>query len=194
MAWRNCQVLLQRGSASKILATSPLFSRGVTTFKTPHSSETAQEQQELTREETPIVVLDTKNGEAIFAGLRTMELLRTYANLTLVGQKALVDFSSNLLTSRLMRLALIRVPVNQVVKWTVYSHFCAGENVDEASRTLQRMWELGLRGILDYSCEDATDNKSCDENLKKFIQVIQQTNQLPQGSVSAVSNFSFGIM
>ncbi|KAG0617350.1 hypothetical protein M758_5G183700 [Ceratodon purpureus] len=174
MAWRSSQALLQRESSSKIWARAPLLSRGVTTCNSPPT----------TTQDTSDVLLQTKNGEAIFAGLSTKELIRTLFNLHLVAYEPMVDLSLKVLTSPMMRYALFQVPVNQVVKRTAYSHFCAGENVEEASRTLQRMWELGLRGILDYSSEDATDNKSCDKNLEKFIQVVQQTNQLPQGSVS----------
>ena len=176
MAWRSSQALLHRGSSSRIFAGTPLFSRGVTTFNSPPT----------TTQDTSDFLLQTKNGEAIFAGLNSKELVRTLFNLHLVAYEPVVDLSLKVLTSPLMRYALFQVPINQMVKRTAYSHFCAGENVEEASRTLQRMWELGLRGILDYSSEDATDNLSCDKNLEKFLQVVQQTNQLPQGSVSTV--------
>lgn len=176
MAWRNSQDLFQRGYSFKSLPRAPLFARGVTTFNSPPT----------TTQDTSDVLPQTKNGEAIFAGLSTRELLRTLFNLHLVAYEPVVDLSLKVLTSPMMRYALFQAPVNQVVKRTAYSHFCAGENVEEASRTLQRMWELGLRGILDYSSEDATDNKSCDKNLQKFVQVVQQTSQLPQGSVSTV--------
>ena len=184
MAWRSSQALLQRESSSKIWARAPLLSRGVTTCNSPPT----------TTQDTSDVLLQTKNGEAIFAGLSTKELVRTLFNLHLVAYEPMVDLSLKVLTSPMMRYALFQVPVNQVVKRTAYSHFCAGENVEEASRTLQRMWELGLRGILDYSSEDATDNKSCDKNLEKFIQVVQQTNQLPQGSVSTVQWYPLKII
>lgn len=146
----------------------------MTTFNSPPT----------TTQDTSDFLLQTKNGEAIFAGLSSKELVRTLFNLHLVAYEPVVDLSLKVLTSPLMKYALFQVPINQMVKRTAYSHFCAGENVEEASRTLQRMWELGLRGILDYSSEDATDNMSCDKNLEKFLQVVQQTNQLPQGSVS----------
>lgn len=175
MAWRNSQVLFQRGYSSKSLPRSPLFARGVTTFNSPPT----------TTENTSDVLPQSKNGEAIFAGFSSKELGRTLLNLHLVAYEPVVDLSLKVLTSPMMRYSLVHVPVNYVVKRTAYSHFCAGENVEEASRTLQRLWEVGLRGVLDYGSEDATDNKSCDENLENFVQVVQQTSQLPPGSVSA---------
>lgn len=173
MAWRNSQALFRRGCSLKCLPRSPLFARSVTTFNSP-----------TTTQDTSDELLQTTNGEAIFAGFSTNELFKTLFNLHLVSYEPLVDLSLKVLTSPMMKYSLFNVPIYHVVKRTAFSHFCAGENVDEASRTLQRMWEHGLRGILDYSSEDATDNKSCDMNLQKFVQVVQQTSQLPQGSVS----------
>lgn len=152
---------------------APLFTRAVTTYDTP-----------ATTHDTFDDVLQTKDGETLFAGLKTAELVRTLFNLHLVAYEPVVDLSLKVLTSPLMKYSLFQVPVNQVVKGTAYSHFCAGEDVEEASKTLQRMWELGLRGILDYSSEDATDNESCDKNLQKFVHVVRQSSRLPQGSVS----------
>jgi proline dehydrogenase len=82
-----------------------------------------------------------------------------------------------------MQSALFRVPVLQAVKYTAYSHFCAGENIAEASTTLKNMWKLGLRGIMDYGLEDATDSQSCDKNLTDFVNVVHQSAVLPSGSV-----------
>lgn len=86
--------------------------------------------------------------------------------------------------SRLMDNMISKKIVLGVVKNTFYKHFCAGENLVEASQTLQRIWDSGLRGILDYGLEDATDNASCDQNLNEFVQAVESTKMLPTSSVS----------
>lgn len=86
--------------------------------------------------------------------------------------------------SRLMDNMIPKKIVLGVVKNTFYKHFCAGENLEEASQTLQRIWDSGLRGILDYGLEDATDNASCDQNLNEFVQSVESTKLLPTSSVS----------
>ncbi|GLJ42502.1 hypothetical protein SUGI_0880940 [Cryptomeria japonica] len=128
--------------------------------------------------------LQIENGEALYSAMSSRELLSTLFNLYLVAYEPLVDLSIKVLRLPLMKHAAFRIPVLQAVKQTAYSHFCAGENVAEASATLQRMWELGLKGILDYSLEDATDNDSCDQNLQGFLNTVQTTLRLPAGSVS----------
>uniref|UniRef100_A0A0C9S838 Proline dehydrogenase n=2 Tax=Wollemia nobilis TaxID=56998 RepID=A0A0C9S838_9CONI len=124
------------------------------------------------------------NGEILYAGMTSKELVSTLFNLYLVAYEPVVDLSIKVLKSPLMKPAVFRIPLLQAVKRTAYSHFCAGENVAEASATLQRMWELGLKGILDYSLEDATDNACCDKNLQEFLNTINTTLRLPAGSVS----------
>jgi hypothetical protein len=128
-------------------------------------------------------ILQTSNGGLLYAGVTSKELLRTLCNLHLVGYEPVVDASIKVLTSPLMQSALFRVPVLQAVKYTAYSHFCAGENIAEASTTLKNMWKLGLRGIMDYGLEDATDSQSCDKNLADFVNVVHQSAVLPSGSV-----------
>eukprot|EP00252_Welwitschia_mirabilis_P003623 TRINITY_DN1368_c0_g1_i2.p1 TRINITY_DN1368_c0_g1~~TRINITY_DN1368_c0_g1_i2.p1 ORF type:complete len:316 (+),score=32.31 TRINITY_DN1368_c0_g1_i2:597-1544(+) len=83
-----------------------------------------------------------------------------------------------------MKYSVSRRPLLYAVKKTAFSHFCAGETVAEASTTLNRMWSVGLKCILDYSLEDATDNKDCDANLHGFLKSVDTILQLPPGSVS----------
>lgn len=128
--------------------------------------------------------LSAEDGQVLYSGMKASELLSTLINLQLVAYEPLVDLSIKVLKSPLMKLSLYKQPLLAIVKRTAYSHFCAGEDVSEASKTLQRMWELGLKSILDYSLEDAMDNSSCDSNLKGFLQTIERTKHLPTGSVS----------
>lgn len=180
MAWRGRWGLSKfsastRSSLKDLAATSPTTARGVTS-----------KADVYTRQQTSDDILQIKNGEVLYAGLTSKELLSTLFNLQMAAFEPVVDVSVKVLTSPLMKSALVRAPVLQVVKRTAYSHFCAGEDLEEASKTLHRMWELGLYGIIDYGLEDATDRSSCNGNLESFKQVVQQTSQLPQGSVSAI--------
>ena len=128
-------------------------------------------------------ILQSNKGEELCAKMTSKELLKSLLNLQLVAYEPVVDLTIKILKSRSIESPLVRAAVLPVLKRTAYSHFCAGENVEEASRTLTRMWQLGLRGIMTYGLEDATDNESCDQNLEKFVQVVLQTSQLPPDSV-----------
>ncbi|KAL3685232.1 hypothetical protein R1sor_003254 [Riccia sorocarpa] len=128
-------------------------------------------------------ILQMEDGGSLYSGMKTKELLATLLNLDMVSFEPMVDLSMKVLTSPLMKSRILSAPIFWTVKRTAYAHFCAGENSAEAALTLNRMWELGLRGILDYSLEDAEDSKTCDENTAGFLSTIQQTQSLPEGSV-----------
>lgn len=169
----NIRALVKCIFSSKSLTGIPCAARGVMTNADLYNNYKASDD-----------ILQTQSGEVLYAGLTSRELLKTLINLQLVAYEPAVDLTVKVLTSRLMDSVLFQTPVLAVLKNTAYSHFCAGEDVEEASKTLRRMWERGLRGIITYGLEDATDNDSCDKNLESFMKVVQQTSHLPQGSVS----------
>lgn len=172
MAWREARSLVRFSSSCKGLAKTQPAARGVPTKADLFTTQNASED-----------ILQSNKGEELCAKMTSKELLKSLLNLQLVAYEPVVDLSIKILTSNAMKSPLFRAAVLPVLKRTAYSHFCAGENVEEASRTLTRMWQLGLRGIMGYGLEDATDSESCDENLEKFVQVVLQTSQLPPDSV-----------
>ena len=105
-------------------------------------------------------------------------------DLNLTACEPTVNLGMKALRLPLMEYAPYRLPLLQAVKRTTFSHFCAGETVAEASITLNRMQTLGLKGILNYGMEDATDNTACDANFRQFLTTIDSTALLPPGSVS----------
>ncbi|KAF3780801.1 putative proline dehydrogenase [Nymphaea thermarum] len=123
-------------------------------------------------------ILGLDDPQAVFASVPSSELLRSAFNLYLASCGPLVDVGSWLMASPLMRIPVVR----RAVKVTVYEHFCAGEGVGEAGKTLTRMWDRGLRGILDYGLEDAEGNEDCDRNLEEFLQTVEMTPSLPPSS------------
>ncbi|KAG0585708.1 hypothetical protein KC19_2G031600 [Ceratodon purpureus] len=174
MAWREARGFVRLSSSCKGLARTHPDVRGVTTKADLFTTQNASED-----------ILQSNKGEELCAKLTSKELLKSLLNLQLVAYEPVVDLSIKILTSNAMKSPLFRAAVLPVLKRTAYSHFCAGETVEECGRTLTRMWELGLRGIMGYGLEDATDSESCDENLEKFEQVVLQTSQLPPDSVSS---------
>ncbi|KAM0006601.1 putative proline dehydrogenase [Helianthus debilis subsp. tardiflorus] len=53
-------------------------------------------------------------------------------------------------------------------------------------RTVKKLWESGLRGMLDYGLEHAVDNESCDKNAQQVLKTVESTQFLPPSSVSFV--------
>ncbi|CAA7390923.1 unnamed protein product [Spirodela intermedia] len=129
--------------------------------------------------------LDLHDTEKLFASTPSGALLRSLANLKIMAWEPVVDLGIAVVRSKAVEhSAAARAVVVAALKATAYRHFCAGENVEEACKTLQGLWDDGLQGILDYGMEDAEDNAGCDANLAEFLKTVEMTSRLPISSVS----------
>ncbi|XP_043725359.1 proline dehydrogenase 2, mitochondrial-like [Telopea speciosissima] len=133
---------------------------------------------------SPTSLLNLEDDEKLFSSLSSFQLMRSSLNLHLAAFDPIVDLGIWVMKSRLLKSNIGNKLVLKVVKHSLYEHFCAGENLEEASRTLQKLWDDGLRGILDYGLEDAIDNQSCDRNLVEFLKTVDSIKLLPPSSVS----------
>ncbi|CAI5962375.1 unnamed protein product [Closterium sp. NIES-64] len=128
--------------------------------------------------------LNVENVQKLFQQLSTSEVANAILNLEMAAREMVVDASSALLTSPVMRIPLVAGPVLWGVRKTAHKHFCAGETLEEAVATLDRMQQLGLKGILDFSVEDALDDETCDRNMEGFLRTIRMASQLSPPMVS----------
>eukprot|EP00262_Sarcandra_glabra_P006604 TRINITY_DN18956_c0_g1_i2.p1 TRINITY_DN18956_c0_g1~~TRINITY_DN18956_c0_g1_i2.p1 ORF type:complete len:494 (-),score=72.50 TRINITY_DN18956_c0_g1_i2:150-1631(-) len=133
---------------------------------------------------SPTEILNLDDGKRLFSSIPTQQMLNSLLNLQMVSFDPLMDIGIRVMNSSLLDNRIVRRIVLGGVKRTIYKHFCAGEGLEEASRTLQGLWDSGLRGILDYGLEDAETNEDCDLNLEEFIKTVEMTGLLPSSSVS----------
>ncbi|KVI08980.1 Proline dehydrogenase, partial [Cynara cardunculus var. scolymus] len=131
-------------------------------------------------------VYDFEDTKSLFSSVKTGKLIRSTANLSMASVEPVVDLGMWVMSSRLMQVGFFREVVLSVIKHTVYEHFVAGGHTGEAGQTVKRLWESGLRGMLDYGLEHAVDNESCDKNTQQFIKTVESTQSLPPSSVSFV--------
>ncbi|KAJ9564271.1 hypothetical protein OSB04_000237 [Centaurea solstitialis] len=131
-------------------------------------------------------IFDFEDTKGLFASVTTGKLLRSAANLNLAAVEPVVDLGMWVMRSKVMEVGVLRDVVLGTIKHTSYEHFVAGPDTVEAGRTVKRLWESGLRGMLDYGLEHAVDNESCDKNAKEFMETVESTQVLPPSSVSFV--------
>ncbi|KAF2312296.1 hypothetical protein GH714_032191 [Hevea brasiliensis] len=60
------------------------------------------------------------------------------------------------------------------------------EDTVEAANCLKRLNESGLRGMLDFAVEFASDNDVCDRNFHGFLSTVEAAKSLPPSTVSSV--------
>ncbi|EXB85836.1 Proline dehydrogenase 2 [Morus notabilis] len=131
-------------------------------------------------------LLNLDDYEKLFATVPTAKLVRASANLQASAIEPLVDFGIRLMKSRLMEMEVVRDIILGTIRHTFYEHFCAGEDAEAAGRTVLRLRETGIRGMLVYALEYATENDACDRNLDGFIRTVQSTKSLPSSSTSFI--------
>ena len=99
----------------------------------------------------------------------------------------MVDLSLWVTNSRLMDVPLFKNAVMGAIKYTAYDHFVAGCDTVETGHTVRRLWDSGVRGMLDYGLEHAVDNESCNIAEKQLIKTAESTQSLPPSSVGFVA-------
>ncbi|KAI3412742.1 Proline dehydrogenase [Psidium guajava] len=134
----------------------------------------------------PAATIDLDNTERLFAGVPTTKLLRSSATLHAAAIEPVVDAGTWVVRSRLMDVGPVRGAVLGAVRRTFFEQFCAGEDAEEAVRTVGKLNRTGLRGMLDYALEDAEDNEACDRNAAGFLRTVESARSLPPSSVSSV--------
>ncbi|CAI9109963.1 OLC1v1009911C1 [Oldenlandia corymbosa var. corymbosa] len=131
-------------------------------------------------------IINFHDIKGLFSTVSTPKLFKSWATLQMTSIEPLVDVGLWVLSSRLVETPVIKQVILGAIKHTFYDHFCAGEDLEEAGRSITRLWEAGLRGMLDYGLEHATDNESCDRNMNEFIKTAEYTKSLPPSSASFV--------
>ncbi|KAM7506908.1 hypothetical protein LguiA_017361 [Lonicera macranthoides] len=128
--------------------------------------------------------LDDVGG--LFTSVPTSKLIKSSVTLHMAAIGPMVDLGAWVMNSRLMETAIVRGLILGTIKGTFYDHFCAGPGMEDVGRTVKKLWEVGLKGMLDYGLEHAVDNDSCDRNLEEFVQTVESAKSLPPSSVSFV--------
>ncbi|KAI3784972.1 hypothetical protein L1987_44080 [Smallanthus sonchifolius] len=131
-------------------------------------------------------IFELEDTKSLFASVPTGKLMHAAAMLNVTAVEPVVDLSLWMMNSRLMEVGLVRSAVMGTIKHTAYNHFVAGSDTVETGQTVRRLWDSGLRGMLDYGLEHAIDNESCDKATQQLIKTAEYTQSLPPSSVSFV--------
>ncbi|KAJ8567176.1 hypothetical protein K7X08_019384 [Anisodus acutangulus] len=131
-------------------------------------------------------IINFEDVKELFHGVPTTKLIRSSLTLQMAAIEPMVDLGMWVMNSKLMEMPIFKEVMLGFVKNTFYEHFCAGKNLTEVRRTVTKLSDSGLKAMLDYGVEHATENESCEQSMKAFIQTIESTKSLPESSASFV--------
>ena len=68
----------------------------------------------------------------------------------------------------------LRLPVNFIVKRTIFKQFCGGESIEECAPTIDTLGRFQIGTILDYSVEGKVEDDDFDKTTDIIIQTIER--------------------
>lgn len=73
----------------------------------------------------------------------------------------------------------LKIPYQWAVKATVFKQFCGGETMEECISTIDRLYQYGVKSILDYSVEGKDSEDDFEHTCMKINQIIQFSKGKP---------------
>jgi len=74
-----------------------------------------------------------------------------------------------------VRLAIkLRLPVEGIIRKTVFDHFCGGESIETTEKVTDQLGRFGVMSILDYSVEGEKTEEGFDGAMEEIIRTIEK--------------------
>jgi proline dehydrogenase len=121
----------------------------------------------------PVISFD--NTEFAFEYKSDQQLKKARFLFSSMGKPWLVK-----LGTRLTPLAIkAGLPVNGIIRKTIFAQFVGGETLEETARVAKRLGEYNVKVILDYGVEGKEGEKNFDQARDEFIRVINYAATQP---------------
>ncbi|MDN3644198.1 proline dehydrogenase family protein [Lutimonas halocynthiae] len=113
------------------------------------------------------------NTEVAFSLKSDSELERAYFLFKLIKSEPLVKIGTAV-TKFALKSSL---PVEGLIRSTVFDHFCGGVSEDDCMTIIERMYSKKVYSVLDYSVEGKEEEAQFDLVLKKILSLINFVNE-----------------
>ena len=71
----------------------------------------------------------------------------------------------------------IKLPVEGIIRKTLFNHFCGGESIEDCMGTIKDLDSFNIKTILDYSVEGKDDEKDFDRNKDEIKATIKRASE-----------------
>ncbi len=113
------------------------------------------------------------NTQIAFALKTKSQLERAYLLFKMIGNQKLVSIGTTL-TNFALKLHL---PVEGLIRATVFDHFCGGVNEQDCLKVVDEMFTKGVSSVLDYSVEGKEEEVQFDATLAMTLKTIEFASQ-----------------
>ncbi len=109
------------------------------------------------------------NTETAFRLKSNSELERAYFLFKMISKEPLVKIGT-----AVTKFALnVHLPVEGLIRATVFDHFCGGINETDCMSTVDKLSDVGVSSVLDYSVEGKEEEAQFDATANKVIELTQ---------------------
>ena len=108
------------------------------------------------------------NTEKAFSLKSNAELSRAHFLFQMIGKPALVKIGTSLTNFALQ----FHLPVEGIIRKTVFDHFCGGVSEQDCLQVVAKMYTKGVSSVLDYSVEGKEEEAQFDACLKMTLKTI----------------------
>ncbi len=119
-----------------------------------------------------------ENTKTAFSLKSDSELERAYFLFKMISNEPLVKMGSAITNFALKA----HLPVESLIKATVFDHFCGGVNEEDCLPVVDRLWEKGLSSVLDFSVEGKDEEHPFDtatEMTLKILDFVKEKEAIP---------------
>jgi len=109
------------------------------------------------------------NTQVAFSLKSDTELDRAYFLFKLINNQPLVRIGTAVTNFALKA----NLPVESLIRATVFDHFCGGVNEDDCLSVVDKMYTKGVSSILDYSVEGKEEEAQFDAALEMTLKTIE---------------------
>jgi len=109
-----------------------------------------------------------ENTSTAFTLKSDSELERAYFLFKMISSQPLVRIGT-VATNFALKANL---PVEGLIRSTVFDHFCGGVNEDDCLPVIDKLYTKGVSSVLDYSVEGKETKDQFDNALKKILKII----------------------
>lgn len=108
------------------------------------------------------------NTENAFALKTDSQLERAYFLFKLIANQPLVRIGTAVTNFAIKA----HLPVESLIRATVFDHFCGGTTEEECIPVVDKMFEKGVCSVLDYSVEGKEEEAQFDATLEKILKIL----------------------
>ena len=103
------------------------------------------------------------------------ELKKSYLLFSSINNPLLTKAGANI-----VKLGLkLKLPVEGIIRKTVFAQFCGGESIDECDRTIAKLAKYNIKAILDFAAEAESGEGNADQTMAEILKTVKKAADNP---------------